>query len=280
MYNQSNLAEIEREEQVQVFQFPDMSGSSEFTQEDLEDDTNGVRMSFQRIKIAGGGSTMFELPGEDSSKPEYVPALQGVILYHHPANGYWVGEPTDDDKTPLCSSTDGKTGYGDPGGPCAACYLNRFGSGEDGKSKACKNMRHIYLLQSGDLMPMVLSLPPTSLKAFDRFIYRAFFCRNRPSYGGMVEISLHREEKPTAHAVADFRKLYDFTGEDLAKAQAFATAFRTQAKALLAEQAQANAAMRDDGYDYVGYPKGPKGARDAVIMTGETINGERDELPL
>lgn len=38
MYNQSNLAEIEREEQVQVFQFPDMSGSSEFTQEDLEDD--------------------------------------------------------------------------------------------------------------------------------------------------------------------------------------------------------------------------------------------------
>lgn len=280
MMNQGNLAVAEQAEQIQAFQFPDLAVSSDFTQEDLADDTAGIRLSFQRFKITGGGSTLFELPDEESGKPEYVPALRGVILFHHPANGYWVGDPTDEDKAPLCSSVDGVNGYGDPGGTCAACYLNRFGSGEDGKSKACKNMRHIYLLQSGELMPKVLYLPPTSLKAFDRFINAAFLCRNRPSYGGVVEITLHREEKPTPHAVADFRKLYDLTGEELAKARSFATTFRVQAKAMLAEQAQATAAMKDDGCDYVDYPKGSKTGQGAAVTTGGTINGERDGLPL
>lgn len=280
MMNQGNLAVAEQEEQIQVFQFPDMTTSSDFTQEDLADDAAGVRLSFQRFKISGGGSTLFELPGEESGKPEYVPSLRGVILFHHPANGYWIGDPTDEDKAPLCSSVDGVNGYGDPGGTCAACLLNRFGSGEDGKSKACKNMRHIYLLQSGEMMPKVLYLPPTSLKAFDRFINAVFLCRNRPSYSGVVEISLHREEKPTPHAVADFRKLYDLTGEELAKAKAFASAFRVQAKAMLADQAQATAAMKDDGCDYVDYPKGAKAGQNTVVTTGGTINGERDELPL
>ena len=30
-----------------------------------------------------------------------------------------------------------------PGGACALCELNKFGT--DGKGKACKNMRHLYI---------------------------------------------------------------------------------------------------------------------------------------
>ena len=45
---------------------------------------------------------------------------------------------------PDCGSFDGITGTGTPGGICKNCPFNQFGSGE-GKSKACKNRRMLYL---------------------------------------------------------------------------------------------------------------------------------------
>ena len=62
-------------------------------------------------------------------------------------------------------------GTGDPGGACATCPLNQFGSGE-GQSKACKNRRMIYVLMEGELFPMVLSLPTGSLKEFTKYLKR------------------------------------------------------------------------------------------------------------
>ena len=100
MFNtQGNLALSNQEEQKALFQFPDVSLSSGFTQEDLQEDTEGVRVWFPRAKIPGGGSTLFELPSEETGKPQYIEKLQGVILYHHPANGYWVGEVNTEDIT-------------------------------------------------------------------------------------------------------------------------------------------------------------------------------------
>ena len=280
MFNQSNLAVVEQQEQALVFQFPDVSLSADFSQEELQDDTDGIRLTFPRAKIPGGGSTLFELPSEDASKPEYVESLQGVILFHHLVNGYWVGEPSDEDKSPLCTSMDGKMGHGDPGGLCAKCQLNTFGSAEDGRGKACKNQRYLYLLRDGEFMPLELHLPPTSLQPFNRFMNAAFLYRNRASYGSVVELSLHREDKPSPHAVEHFRKLYDFTGADLAKAKAFSNAFRTQAKAMLEERVQAIVSQQDDGVDYDGFEKKPSGDGSFVVKTGTAVDGERDELPL
>lgn len=62
-------------------------------------------------------------------------------------------------------------GTGDPGGCCATCKSNQFGSGE-GQSKACKNRRMIYVLMEGELFPMVLSLPTGSLKEFTKYLKR------------------------------------------------------------------------------------------------------------
>ena len=142
MYNQTNLAVAE--EQDIVFRFPDVDASADFSKEDMEDDIDGLHLSFPRAKIAGGGTTVFELPSDDASKPEHVGKLEGVILFHHPVNGYWVGDSADEDNAPLCTSMDGKTGYGEPGGACVQCYLNRFGSSEDGRGKAC-NAQTAYI---------------------------------------------------------------------------------------------------------------------------------------
>ena len=163
----------------------------DFNSEDLADDFEGLQLSFQRIKIPGGGTLQFEIPGDDPENPDYAKTIEGVIVFNHSACAYWPeGSEYDDNVPPLCSSVDGKTGYGEPGGACAVCELNKYGT--DGKGKACKNMRHLYILRDGEYMPILLSLPPTSLRPFNDFMNASFVTRRRPTYASVVQIGLKR----------------------------------------------------------------------------------------
>ena len=178
----------------------------------------------------------------------------------------------DEDKNPICASVDGKLGIGDPGGACAACELNDFGTAEDGKGKACKNMRSLYLLQSGEIMPIMLNLPPTSLKPFNEFMNAAFLTRGRAAFGSVIEIGLKRMTSGgNVYSVATFRKVADFSGEELARIKTYTAAFRQQAKAMLDERVKAMQSQQDDGCDYDGF--GTEGGAKVGAAVGE-------ELPL
>ena len=50
----------------------------------------------------------------------------------------------------------------------ATCPYNQYGSGE-GKSKACKNKRFLYIIREGELFPVILSLPAGSLGNFVKY---------------------------------------------------------------------------------------------------------------
>ena len=94
-----------------------------------------------------------------------------MILYHHPVLQYYKEKYTGGSNPPDCGSFDGITGEGEPGGVCAKCPLNQFGSGEN-NAKACKSRRRIFLLREGELFPLILSLPTGSMKEFSRYIKR------------------------------------------------------------------------------------------------------------
>lgn len=253
--------------------------NSDFSSEDLADDMDGLQMTMQRVKIPGGGNLQFEIRGDDPDNPDYERKLVGVILYHHLANAYWPeGSEYDDNVPPFCQSFDGKQGYGEPGGVCAACAFNQFGSTANGSGKACKNMRQIYLLRSGEYLPLQLSLPPTSLRPFNDFMNLAFVARRRPSYSAIVEIGLKRAESGGyTYSVATFRKVRDLEGEGLAAVKSYAANFKEQVKSLLAQRVEnyksdvesltgtAPLELADNG-DHFSYPC--------------VIDGERDELPL
>lgn len=132
---------------------------------------DGLAASFERIKIPAGGMTMFEIPGDNPDEPENVKEFSAVILYHHPLFAYYKDKYTGGSNPPDCGSFDGVIGEGTPGGECAKCPYNQFGSGENG-AKACKNRRRIYLLREGEIFPMILSLPTGSLKDFSRYLMR------------------------------------------------------------------------------------------------------------
>ena len=240
MYNQnSDLMKQEK------FMLPTMI-EGDFSAEELAEDADGLQMSFQRVKIPAGGTLQFEMPSDDPDNPDYEKNLVGVILHNHATCAYWpAGSEYDDDTTPLCSSVDGKVGIGTPGGACAACVMNRFGSAPDGsKGKACKNMRVLYLLRSGEYMPLQVNLPPTSIKPFKEFLNRAFMLRRRATYGSIVQIGLKRENN-----------------------------------LLLQQRAEITEEQRDTGCDYVIEPGAMTNEPADGHYTVSQINGDCEQLP-
>jgi len=239
MNTQVNTALAERE----TFLIPDVVTGGDFSQEELAEDMDGLNIGFQRIKIPSGGQLQFEIPGEDPDNPNYARVLEGVIVYSHNANAYWPEEDDDDENAPpQCQSMDGKMGIGCPGGLCASCGYNVFGSGPNNKGKACKNMRVIYLLQSGAFMPIQISLPPTSIRPYSEFVNVAFMSRKRRVCGSVVQIGLKKMSNgKDDYSVAVFKRLYDFSGEELVKVRAYADSFKEQVRLILEQQA----AMRE-----------------------------------
>lgn len=262
-----------------AFIIPKVS-DSKFSSAELADDMDGLQLSFQRAKIPGGGVLQFELPGEDPENPDYVQTLEGVILFNHSANSYWpAGSEYDDNTPPQCQSVDGKVGYGDPGGICEACDYNKFGSDPNGGGKACKNMRVLYLLRSGEMMPIQLSLPPTSIRPFTTFVNSAFLLRGRRVCSGLVQIGLRKgASNGFTYSVATFKKLRDFEGEELAQVCAYADSFRDQIKQTLSERASQNEAQAGDGIERVSTSRVMPDNGDHFAIGG-VIDGERDLLP-
>lgn len=137
--------------------------------EAMADDCQGLDFSFDRVKLPAGGGTAFEIPSAESDESEMAKDITGVIVYNHPAYAYYHDKYTGGNNPPDCGSFDGVTGIGTPGGNCASCPYNKFGSGE-GQSKLCKNKRMLYILREGELFPITLSLPTGSLKSFTNYV--------------------------------------------------------------------------------------------------------------
>ena len=211
---------------------------SNFSSEELAEDMDGLSLNLRRVKMPAGGALQYEIPTGDPQNPDYARSLVGVILYNHASNAYWPeGKEYDDNEPPLCQSVDGKQGHGDPGGACATCILNQFGSSATGRGKACKNMRILYLLRSGEYMPLQLTLSPTSISPFREFMSQAFVARRRVTYGSLVEIGLKRMNNGNDYSVAPFRRLADFSGEQLKQITAYSLGFREQLRAMNAQRA-------------------------------------------
>lgn len=256
---------------------------SGFDREDLGDDFEGLQLSFKKFKIPGGGTTQFEDPSSDPENPDYVKSIEGIIVYNHASNAYWAaGSEYDDSSMPLCSSFDGKSGFGTPGGSCEVCPMNQYGTDMNGgKGKACKNMRTLYILRSGEVMPIQLSLPPTSLRPFTDFVNAVFVTRQRPTWSAIVQIGLKRQDNGTnQYSVATFRKIDDLAPEQLVQIRQYAANFRSQAKEMQRQRAMeaVNRAAGDESFDStLGYQS--EGDGEHFVLTG-TINGDTGKLPM
>lgn len=164
----------------------------------LEELRDMDRMPYGRIKIAPGGVNVFQIfePGEEEPSP--AQSVEGVIFLSHKTNGLWLSAFGGENKAPDCSSIDGEEGTRTGTGECIACATcpyNQFGSdnGGQGRGKACKNMRQLYIMRRGDIFPMLLTLPPTALRAYDNYRTKVMLGRKRMG-AVMTRITLKSEK--------------------------------------------------------------------------------------
>lgn len=120
-----------------------------------------------KIKVPTGGGRQWAVGTEATA------TLDGVILHIARRRGWWENpNPTGD--PPSCSSNDCLTGIGKPGGACDKCPFNEFGTsrkqdGTEGRGKACREMKLLFLMRPGMVLPDVVCVPPGSLKSIKAY---------------------------------------------------------------------------------------------------------------
>ena len=150
-----------------------------------------------RIKVPAAGVQLWSIPGLDGE--EYAKSLEGVVILWKTGRLYFAHEYSGGGTAPECVSDDGIHGVGDPakacGGLCANCALNEWETDiKGGKGKACKEVRLLFLLRQNGLLPVVVSVPPTSLKPV-RDYFRRLLTAGKAYHGVVTRLDLEKAQQ-------------------------------------------------------------------------------------
>jgi len=146
-----------------------------------------------RITVPLGGGVTWTVPTLEGE--ETVRTLDGIIVHWTKPRAYWsTGMEVGGGNTPPdCSSNDGVTGYGEPGGDCETCHLNLFPARGAGGGKPCKEKRMLFMLQSSDLLPIVIQAPSTSIQPIRQY-FRRLASNNAPYWSVVTSLSLEKAQ--------------------------------------------------------------------------------------
>lgn len=179
---------------------------------ELKENFEGLAPEFSRVKIPAGGGLAFEIPGAE--EPETAREIVGVILAHYAMRAYWPEAFTGQGTPPVCSSLDGRTGQGDPGGACTKCERAAWGTGKGDRGQACKLMHRLFVLREGQMFPLILSVPPTSVRNVGVYMTR-LASAGQHFRGVMTKIKLakDRNQDGIEYSKVDLFRVADLTPE-------------------------------------------------------------------
>jgi hypothetical protein len=160
-----------------------------------------------RIKMPAGGGLQWAVPALEGESME--PVIEGVIVLARDTRAYYA-QPLSESgggQPPDCWSGDGSSGRGHPGGACLACPLARWESVPGGRAQACKQIKQLFVLRGNLLLPEVISLPPTSLKAAKQYLLK-LTAQAVPYYAVVTRLGLERTKN--AQGIAYSRATFAF----------------------------------------------------------------------
>jgi hypothetical protein len=145
----------------------------------------------ERIKVPAGGGTAWAIQTLDGE--EMIKELSGIVVAWRDTRAYWsvTMEESDGNMPPDCYSLDARTGTGKPGGDCHRCQLAQFGSDTLGEGQACKLIRQLFMIREDNLLPEIVSLPPTSIKPARQYFLR-LASKGVPCYSVITRIGLEK----------------------------------------------------------------------------------------
>lgn len=179
-----------------------------------------------QVTIPAGGSTTFDIAnplGDDTAEKE----IEGVLVFWNDRRAYWSKDldDADDDEggmVPDCSSADGKTGVGSPGGDCSTCIFAAFGSARDGgNAQACKSQRLFFLLRPNGIMPLVIRAAPTSIQPSKKYLF-GLAAEMVPYWAITTKITLEAQKNGAIkYSTLNFEAGSILTGDDAAMVDAY-----------------------------------------------------------
>jgi hypothetical protein len=143
-----------------------------------------------RIKCPTGGETIWIVQTPEGT--ETTREIEGIVTAWKTGRAYWKTsiKAGGGNRPPDCSSNDSFYGKGDPGGKCEDCPFAQFGSApEGGRGQACKQVRQMLYLRPGEILPYLISVPPTSLRNASQY-FLGLVGRQIPYWGVTTKIRL------------------------------------------------------------------------------------------
>ena len=146
-----------------------------------------------RVTVPPGGMKFWTIKTPEGDHP--VQSLEGIIVHWDQPRAWWEKSPEESGGStpPDCSSPDGKVGT-DVNGvtyACGPCRLNQFGSAPNGRGKACKEKRMLYVLMPDRMLPTVVQAPSTSIAPIREYFVRLIDGEDpRPYWATKTQLSL------------------------------------------------------------------------------------------
>lgn len=243
---------------------------AELLEDNLGDDELRAT-DFPRYKVPSGGGRVWTdtSVGDDDDAPAKT-KIRGLLLLRNTPRAHFEQTIEErakagiEDKTPECSSPDGKYGVGkygtvkrdpetgetvphsnpaNPTGACKTCPMNQFGTARQGAGKGCKEREAWWIQEEGAMLPKQVQVPSASLKK-SREYRVGLLAQNRNVSGVITEFGL----KPVKNkAGTDYTEVSFTAVETLDRdtAQA-AKAYGAKMKEMLAATAYRDATSEDD----------------------------------
>jgi hypothetical protein len=175
-------------------------------------------MDLDRIVVPSGGGTHWTIPTLEGDVEQK--SIDGIIVYTRVQRVYWADPYSGSGTPPDCFSEDSINGTGNPGGECAKCPLANFGTGDNGRSQACQMRRLVFLVQPDSLLPIVVSVPPSSLNEAKKYLLR-LASKGKPAYSVFSSMSLEKDKNTDGIAFSKVKFKSDGLVENIPAIQSY-----------------------------------------------------------
>ena len=200
---------------------PQKRTSSKFSPEEIKENAGKRAPSISdldKIKVPAGGAIMWEVL-DVNGEEDNVKTFEAVIMAAQDVRVFYATKYSGGNEPPDCLSLDmihglvGEDCPPDVTGECASCPKAEWGSatndkGDPAGGKACSERKQMLLFRPDDQAPVVLSVPPTSLKEVENYIRRLPISRDELYWSCVTKFALKKEKSGSGIAysqiVCDF----------------------------------------------------------------------------
>ena len=189
-----------------------------------------TEMDLARVKVPSGGATTWEVPSLGGMEPSKT--IQGIVVHFKLTRAYWSPD-SETGTPPTCRSADAIVGIGTPGGACKTCPLAEYGTALDDKGnpapgQACNAKEIWFMLRPGSYLPIVVSLPATSLKPAKAYRVGQLASAGirLPSVVTEITLRAERNSKGDSYAIVEPKVAGMLDPEEAQRALAYAAQMR------------------------------------------------------